>query len=103
MALPQPDRMSGVAPAHVRHKPEQTLSYLPAGSFSTTRILVRRTSILTRSNPGLNYRAEWSICLNTILARSTGRVQPFRLAGLLPSDLHSDFRVAPDSGNSPIE
>jgi hypothetical protein len=27
MALPQPDRMSGVAPAHVRHKPEQTLLY----------------------------------------------------------------------------
>jgi hypothetical protein len=25
MALPQPDRISGVAPAHVRHKPEQTL------------------------------------------------------------------------------
>jgi hypothetical protein len=27
MALPQPDRISGVAPAHVRHKPEQTLLY----------------------------------------------------------------------------
>jgi len=27
MALPQPGRMSGVAPAHVRHKPEQTLLY----------------------------------------------------------------------------
>jgi hypothetical protein len=27
MALPQPERMSGVAPAHVRHKPEQTLLY----------------------------------------------------------------------------
>ena len=27
MALPQPEKMSGVAPAHVRHKPEQTLLY----------------------------------------------------------------------------
>ena len=27
MALPQPERMSSVAPAHVRHKPEQTLLY----------------------------------------------------------------------------
>lgn len=27
MALPQLDRMSGVAPAYVRHKPEQTLLY----------------------------------------------------------------------------
>ena len=27
MALPQPERMSGVAPGHVRHKPEQTLLY----------------------------------------------------------------------------
>ncbi len=27
MALPQPERMSGVAPPHVRHKPEQTLLY----------------------------------------------------------------------------
>lgn len=27
MALPQPEKMSGVAPALVRHKPEQTLLY----------------------------------------------------------------------------
>ena len=27
MELPQSDRMSGVALAHVRHKPEQTLLY----------------------------------------------------------------------------
>jgi len=27
MALSQPHRMSGVAPVHVRHKPEQTLFY----------------------------------------------------------------------------
>ncbi len=27
MALPQPERMFGVAPAYVRHKPKQTLLY----------------------------------------------------------------------------
>ena len=55
MALPQPDRMSGVAPAHVRHKPEQILLYQ-----------VNLTGIVVRSGYGcrlvkcrFNFVARW--------------------------------------------